>query len=163
MSAQAGSWYQQSAALGDTHRGLAVTRGRVHTACGIQFPASRTVLAGEPEPGQACWACGGSPPAPPSPPGPASVGFSPVTPLPRRRARQGHDGGWCWYYRSCLDQDIHYARANSNGTVTAQCGAMFTPQVQMFSDNPAVAESPQPRQCCPSCTQTAPCLSGNVV
>ncbi len=52
------AWYQQSTHDRDTHRGT-VSRGRVHTACGIQFTASgRALRTGPPHPHQTCLDCG---------------------------------------------------------------------------------------------------------
>lgn len=51
------AWYQQSANDRDTHRGT-VSRGRVNTACGIQFTAlGRALRTGPPDPQQVCPAC----------------------------------------------------------------------------------------------------------
>ncbi len=51
------TWYQQSRGFGDTHLGT-VTRGRVHTECGIAFRAA-AALSTDPAPDQICPECCG--------------------------------------------------------------------------------------------------------
>ncbi len=51
------SWYQQSNGFGDTHLGT-VTRGRVHTDCGIAFRAA-AALSADPALAQICPECCG--------------------------------------------------------------------------------------------------------
>lgn len=51
LGERAMTWYLQSLKAHDTHRG-AITRGRVHALCGIQFEAITVAFGAEALPGQ---------------------------------------------------------------------------------------------------------------
>lgn len=62
-----------------------------------------------------------------------------------------------WYLRSVADLDTHRGRLLADGTVTAQCGAVFVPRPLAGYRGALLfpGEPPDPDQMCPKCKGSA--------